>query len=329
MKDHYMKDYILTKDTYGDWCMPPKDPWLIHSKLPERITAGDYLGTAFYYRMLQLMEHFATLLNKPEDKKAFSVLGTKIKKAFNKKYLNTAENLYSNNTATANIFALAYGLAPDSIQGEVFQHIVNTTMNDFDGHISTGLVGGQWLMRTLTHNGRPDIAYKLATNTTYPSWGYMVKQGATTIWELWNGNTANPAMNSGNHVMLLGDLVVWFYEDLAGIKSDATQAGFKKIIMKPYPVKGLDEVEAAYHSVHGPIKSHWKKDEGVFAWDISIPANTTATIYVPAASADDITEGGKDAGKAEGVKFITMEKGKAVFEIGSGNYRFVSKGFKS
>src|SRR5690625_151432 len=215
MQDNYMEGYILNKDTYGDWCMPSKDPDIIHSHLPERMTAGDYLGTSFYYRMLQWMEHFADLLNKPDDKQGFSGLAADIKKAFNEKYLDTSDDHYSNNTATANIFALAYNLAPDSIRTKVFQHIVNTTMNDFHGHISTGLVGGQWLMRTLSRYGRPDIAYDLATNTTYPSWGYMAKEGATTSWELWNGNTADPAMNSGNHVMLLGDLLVWFYEDLA------------------------------------------------------------------------------------------------------------------
>jgi len=170
--------------------------------------------------MLSLMEHFADLLNKPEDKKQFETLGANIKIAFNKKYLNDTTGAYSNNTATADVLALAYGLVPDSLHEKTFQQVVHTTMNEFNGHISTGLVGAQQLMRCLTRNGRADIAYKLASNTTYPSWGYMAKEGATTIWELWNGNTANPAMNSGNHVMLLGDLIIWFYEDLEGIKSD-------------------------------------------------------------------------------------------------------------
>jgi alpha-L-rhamnosidase len=206
----------------------------------------------------------------------------------------------------------------------VFEHIVDKTMNEFNGHVSTGLVGAQWLMRSLTHNGRPDIAYRLVTNTTYPSWGYMAEHGATTIWELWNGNTADPAMNSGNHVMLLGDLIVWFYEDLAGIKSDSAQAGFKKIIMKPVPVGDLKFVKASYHSVHGMIKSEWKKDADHFSWDISIPANTTAVVYVPARSAEDVEDGSGRATGAEGVRFLRMEDGRAVFEVGSGNYHFVS-----
>ncbi|GAA4299659.1 alpha-L-rhamnosidase [Compostibacter hankyongensis] len=324
MKDKYMSGYILGRDIYGDWCMPPRDPKLIHSTLPERITAGDYLGTAFYYRMLQLMERFAGLLHKPEDKAAFAALAGKVKAAFNEKYLHP-DGSYSNNTATANILALAYDLAPDSLRQKVFGHVVQTTLHDFNGHISTGLVGGQWLMRTLTRCGRPDVAYKLATNTTYPSWGYMVKEGATTIWELWNGNTADPAMNSGNHLMLLGDLIVWFYEDLAGIRSDPEAVGFKKIIMKPIPVPGLDRVQASFHSVQGWIRSSWHSKDGTFDWQLTVPANTTARIFVPAGRMEDVTEGGKAANAAEGVRFIKMEGDRALFEVGSGTYRFVSK----
>ncbi|MGH2644668.1 MAG: alpha-L-rhamnosidase C-terminal domain-containing protein, partial [Chitinophagaceae bacterium] len=328
MKDKYMKDYILNKDTYGDWCMPPANPHKIHSTDSTKITAGAYLGTVTYYRMLQLMEHFANLLHKPGDEQQFRALGDSIKVAFNKKYLNDTTGAYSNNTATADVLALAYDLVPDSLRDKTFQQVVNTTMDKFHGHISTGLVGAQQLMRTLTRFGRPDIAFRLDTNTTYPSWGYMAKEGATTIWELWNGNTANPAMNSGNHVMLLGDLVVWMYEDLGGIKSDSTQVGFKKIIMKPYPVNGLNYVNASYHSVHGLIKSDWKVKNKDFDWNITVPANTTAEIYIPAKDENDITESGKQALKTDDVKFLRMEGKMAVFEIGSGEYHFVSKEFQ-
>lgn len=325
MREKYMKDYIMTRDVYGDWCMPPEDPKLIHSTDPARITPGPFLGTSFYYRMLQFMEHFATLLNKTEDKQEYAALAAHVKEAFNKKFLNTADDSYANNTATANIFALAYDMAPDSIRPKVFEHVVNTTINDFHGHISTGLVGAQQLMRTLTSNGRADLAYQLATNTTYPSWGYMAKEGATTIWELWNGNTADPAMNSGNHVMLLGDLIVWFYEDIAGIKSSSNQVGFKKIIMKPYVVKNLSHVKGSYQSVHGLIESEWTNNKNGFDWQIAIPANTTAEIAIPAKSADEIKEGGNKASNSDGVKFLRMEDGRAVFEVGSGRYHFVTK----
>jgi alpha-L-rhamnosidase len=163
---------------------------------------------------------------------------------------------------------------PDNDRKRVFDNIVK----QYDGHISTGMIGTQWLMRGLTDNGRPDLAYSIAAERDYPGWGYMAASGATTIWELWNGNTANPAMNSQNHVMLLGDLIVWYYENLAGIKS---HDAYKHIIMQPSFVKGLAEVNASYHSMYGLIRSHWKKELGKFTWNITVPANTTATVYLP------------------------------------------------
>ena len=193
------------------------------------------------------------------------------------------------------------------------------------GHIGTGLVGGQWLNRVLTDNGRPDLAYTFATNTTYPSWGYMIGKGATTIWELWNGDTADPAMNSGNHVMLVGDLVIWLYEDLAGIKPDPAQPGFKHIIMHPQPVGDLKFVRATHRSPYGLITSEWKMTGGAFRWRVTVPANTTATIYVPAKDAAAVTESGKPAASARGVKLLRSESGRAVFEIGSGQYNFMSR----
>ena len=163
----------------------------------------------------------------------------------------------------------------------VLEHIVEKTEKDFDGHVSTGVVGIQHLMRTLTDYGRGDLALRMATDTTYPSWGYMVKNGATTIWELWNGDTGDPAMNSGNHVMLLGDLIIWYYEYLGSIRPLAP--GYSKIMLKPYPIKGLDYVNCSYQSVSGLIKSKWKRNGNRFEWEILIPANTTAEVWLPTA----------------------------------------------
>jgi alpha-L-rhamnosidase len=214
-------------------------------------------------------------------------------------------------------------MIPAGSSEDVFKNIVHKTMVENKGHISTGVIGTQWLLRWLTYNNRADIAYKLASNQTYPSWGYMAKNGATTIWELWNGNTANPRMNSQNHVMLLGDLIVWYYENIGGIK--AIEQGFKKIEMKPSLIDGLDYATVTYHSMHGKIKSDWKKDKGNFTWNITVPGNTRAIVYFPSSNVNDITENGLKANTADGVKFIKVEGGKAVFEIGSGDYSFVSK----
>jgi alpha-L-rhamnosidase len=325
MRDKYMKDYLLPRDSYGDWCMPPENLQVIHSKDPKRITPGDYIGSVYFYHCLKLMGENAGLLSKKEDENQFEFLAVKVKDAINNTYLNKDSLYYANNTVTANALALSFDIPPKEIRSKVFDNLVYILTHDYQSHTSTGLVGGQWIMRTLTDNGSPDLAYKLATNTTYPSWGYMIENGATTIWELWNGNTAAPDMNSGNHVMLLGDLIIWYYEDLAGIKSDPSEPAFKHIIMKPYPVGDLKYVKASYLSMYGPIKSEWHLKGTQFNWDIDIPANTTATIYIPAEKQAEVTESGKQTSKVEGVKFIKVEDGRAVYEIGSGSYHFSSK----
>lgn len=137
-------------------------------------------------------------------------------------------------------------------------------------------------MHTLSDMGRTDVAWLLATNKAYPSWGYMAENGATTTWELWNGNTASPKMNSGNHVMLLGDLVSWIYQDLGGINSDPDNPGYKHIILKPdFSVDEIDDISTSYKSIYGNIQSKWEKKNGMLHWQVEIPANTTATLHMP------------------------------------------------
>ena len=177
-------------------------------------------------------------------------------------------------------------------------------------------------MRTLSNNGRCDLAYALATQTTYPSWGYMVEKGATTIWELWNGDTAGPSMNSGNHIMLTGDLLTWLYEYLAGIAPDPAEPGFKHIIMRPEAVAGLSFVRASHRSPYGVIKSAWSKQPEFFRWAITVPANTTATVYVPASSLSKIKESGHAVFQAPDLEYLRAENGRLIFRIGSGDYNF-------
>ncbi|MDR2496201.1 MAG: glycoside hydrolase family 78 protein [Tannerellaceae bacterium] len=322
MRDNYLKDGIMTKDTYGDWCMPPELPELIHSKDPARKTDGAVLSTTFYYRLLRLMEGFAGLLGKPDDVREFAGEADNIRQAFYDKYFNKEGAYFSNNTVTANLLALCYGMVPQEYVDKVFKNIVDKTLGEFNGHVSTGLVGIQWLMRGLSFYGRPDIAYRIATNRTYPSWGYMAEKGATTIWELWNGDTADPGMNSHNHVMLLGDLIVWYYENLAGIRNDPSGTGFKRIEMKPNAVEGLEWVNASYESVYGRIESSWKKEGGGFAWDITIPANSAALVYLPMEFGTVIRESGQEISAVKEIRSIGEVYGHFALEIGSGTYKF-------
>ena len=310
-----MTDYIVTKDTYGDWCMPPERQALIHSEDPARKTDGAILSTTFFYRILQLMSKFAALNGIDADQSEFDTLALKVKNAYNQKYFDKATGQYGNNTVTANILSLMLGLTPSEYEEKVFDNVISKTKGEFNSHVSTGLIGIGYLMRGLTKYGNPELAYRIATNRTYPSWGYMIENGATTIWELWNGNTADPAMNSHNHVMLLGDLLIWYYESLAGISTDKDIVGFKKINMNPAFPDGLNFVNASYNSVYGKIYSNWNRKGSNIEWKIEIPANTSAAITLPKGMNINNKALMKDINRTDGVASLTLPSGKYTLDI--------------
>ena len=328
----FMKDGIMPRDRYGDWCVPPESPELIHSKDPARKTPAELLGTAYFYHDLCLLADYAKILGKADDAGRFTEQAAKLRDTFNEHFLDRATMLYGNGSQTSNVLPLAFGLVPDDCHAAVFNNLVDNIMNKCDGHLATGLVGGQWLMRVLSDNGRPDVAYTVATQRSYPSWGYMAEQGATTIWELWNGDSADPGMNSGNHLMLVGDLEIWFYEYLAGIRPDPAQPAFKHFTIAPVCIDDLDWVRAEIGSMHGHIRSAWWREGDKLHLDISVPANTTARVCVPTATADVIVSEGdvelinsaKATGSCAGVRFVERNDGGAWFDVGAGDYRFVS-----
>ncbi len=209
----------------------------------------------------------------------------------------------------------------------VFYNLIEKIETDYNGHIPVGLVGISYLQRVLTDFGRGDIALRFASETDYPGWGYMVKNNATTIWELWNGNTADPSMNSGNHVMLLGDLIIWMHENVGGIKP--AEPGFKSIIMKPLINEEIKFANVSHRSPYGNIVSNWKFNKSNdFVWDITIPVNTTAKVYIPANNENSVSENKLKASNADGVTFLAMKDGYAVYEVLSGVYKFVSNEVK-
>ncbi|MCL4177556.1 MAG: family 78 glycoside hydrolase catalytic domain [Verrucomicrobia bacterium] len=322
----FIQDDLMPRDNYGDWCVPPEDPKLIHSQDPARKTHPTLLGTAYYYHCLNLMSRYARMLGQLEDAGRFEALAARMKSAFNRRFLSPDGRHYDNGSQTSCVLPLAFNLVPATQRAAVFDHLVDKITRETRNHVGTGLIGGQYLMRTLTDGGRPDLAYTLASQRTYPSWGYMLEQGATTLWELWNGDTADPAMNSGNHVMLVGDLIIWMYEYLAGIQADPEQPGFKHILMKPHPVGDLRFVKATHRSPYGLIRSEWRRAPDSFQWDLTVPVNTTATVYMPADDATRITVNGKPLRKARNLAaFLRMEGDYALLALGSGTYRLVSR----
>ena len=322
----FVKDGLISKDQYADWCVPPENPKLIHSQDPTRVTDKTLIATSYYYELLRQMSRYARILDKPTDAAEFDRLSAAVKDVFQRRFFKLESRMYDNGTQTSSILPLYFGMVPEDFRPAVVETLVRNIVQKSDGHVGTGLVGAQWLMRTLSDNGQADLAYKIATQKTYPGWGYMVEQGATTVWELWNGNTADPAMNSGNHVMQIGDLAVWMYEYLAGIRADPDKPGFRHAIIRPYPAGDLSFVSGTHKTMYGALNSSWKRDKGQFTLDVTVPANTTATVWVPAKDAAAVTESGKNAAEAKGVKFVRSEGGSAVYEVESRGVQFQERG---
>jgi alpha-L-rhamnosidase len=313
----YTKDGLMPKDTYGDWCVPPEDPALIHAKDPARITDKTLIATAYYYKLLSLMARYARLLERPADAADFDMQASQVKQAFLAKFYRPESGTFDNGTQTSSILPLYFGIVPLGDRAAVLDGLVRRIAGESQGHIGTGLIGAQWLMRTLSDNGRNDIAYQIATQKGYPGWGYMVEKGATTIWELWNGDTADPAMNSGNHVMLIGDLAVWMYEYLAGIRPDPARPGFRHTIIRPYPAGDLTFVKASHKSMYGMVSVSWTRGGSTFMLDVTIPPNTTATVWLPTKNEAAVTA-------PQGAKFLRMDGGHALYNVESGLYSFRS-----
>ncbi|MBI5819406.1 MAG: glycoside hydrolase family 78 protein [Verrucomicrobia bacterium] len=317
LAEHYDRlklyvDYLTTRATngivsigLGDWC-PAK------TKTPANITS-----TAYYYADAVIVSKIAAMLGKKDEAARYAALAADIKKAFNGAFFDPKTKQYGGGTQTALSCALYQGLVePQHVAAVVSNLVANVAAQK--GHLDCGILGTKYLLHALTDNGRTDVAYTVATQTTPPSWGDWIKRGATTLWEDWEGKS------SLNHIMF-GDISAWFYETLAGIRPDPAAPGFKKMIIRPIVAGDLKWVRACHDSLHGRIVSDWKCDGKKFILDVIIPANTTATVFVPARSHAEVTENGKPLDKAKGVTFLRNEDNCAVLAVESGAYHFAAK----
>jgi len=307
------KNLLRPDKGYGDWVS-------IASNTPK-----DIIGTAYFAYSTKLLSKMAYNVGFLEDGEKYEKLFYKIKKAFNDAYVKE-DGTIKGNTQTCYAMALAFDLLSDQDRVKAGRHLYERVKAK-NWHLSTGFVGLSYLLPTLTDTGNLDIAYKLLLNDTFPSWGYSIKNGATSIWERWDGWTEEkgfqtPGMNSFNHYSF-GAVGRWMMGTVAGI--DTIGNGFKKIIIKPQPGSDLTYAKASYDSINGLIKSGWKIKNGKFKLDITIPANTTAMVYVPTAKIEKEADIEKMYSNKEFVKFVRTEAGFAVFEVGSGKYRFQSE----
>ena len=296
--EEYCKNGIIHCGKYADWCVPPEKLELIHSQDPARKTDVTLISTAYIIRTMQLLEQWGC------DADYWRPIREQMTVAFNKQFLTVKKGtspapghvlypdsiFYANNTATANLVALSFGIVPEEYRVEVMKNVVENIIVKNNGHVPCGVIGISWLLRGLSDNGFSDVAYMIATQKSYPSWGYMAENGATTIWELWNGNTASPKMNSGNHVMLLGDLLTWCYQYVGGIRQKDN--AYKHIVLKPvFSVQDCSWANVSYDSPYGTVTSHWQKTLQHVEWDVTIPCNTTADVCLPDGTVKQVGSG--------------------------------------
>jgi alpha-L-rhamnosidase len=266
-----------------------------------------FSASAFYYHHVKLAAEFAALLGNKVDSARYAKLADGIKRSIINQFYIPGTGRFDNATQSAQLFALHYNLSPDSIKS------MEWLMKEFERHrwhLSTGIFSTQMLFEVLRKFNRNDIAYKIASQEDFPGWLYMLKKGATTLWETWEFPETIP---SRNHPMF-GSIDEWFYRSLLGI--NAGSPGFGNIIIKPQPVDGLSWAKGAYRSIRGLIKSSWKKEANRFILDVSIPPNTKGEIWIPAGSKQIILEGKRKQ------EIIRYEDGYAIVQVGSGDYSF-------
>jgi len=298
---------------YGDWLSINAD------------TNKELIGTAYYAYSTRLVAKAAAALGNTADAATYEALFQTIKAAFIGKYVNLTTGAITGDTQCTYAMALKFDLLPDTLRATVAQLLENDVIAK-GNHLSTGFVGVSYLLPALSVAGKTDTAYSLLLQDTFPSWLFSVKLGATTIWERWDGWTPqngfqDPGMNSFNHYSL-GSCGEWLYGTVAGIDQDPSAPAYQKIVIHPQPGTQLTSASASLLSIHGPISTAWHQYAGGFALAATIPANTSAVVYIPATAASDVRESGQPASISNGVTFMRMESGAAVFAIGSGRYLF-------
>ena len=296
-------------NNYGDWLSPKGDH-----------TPKHLLATAYWAYDARLMAEMAEAIGRVEDAKGYRNLGERIKGAFEEAYVSP-DGRIEGDTQTCYLLALHMGLLPEGLRSAAAGHLVGAIERE-DWHLSTGFAGVGYLCPVLTETGHTDVAYRLLLNQTYPSWGYTIKHGATTIWERWDGWTEehgfqSPNMNSFNHYSL-GSVGEWLYRYVAGI--DLGSPGYGHIVIRPRPGGDLTHARGEYDSVRGRISSSWKIEDGLFSLEVLIPPNTTATVHVP--STDGVSEGGRPVEEADDVGLLRAGEGETVVCVGSGRYGF-------
>jgi alpha-L-rhamnosidase len=322
MQDHSRNNLWNTGDHFGDWLFYSEDD---DTSGISAITSKYLIAQCFWAYSTEILIKTAEVLGREEDVKYYTDLLAKIKTAFVNEYV-TPNGLISSDTQTAYVLALQFDMLPENLRQQAADRLVSNIHRY--GHLTTGFLGTPYLCHVLSRYGHTDVAYELLLKDTYPSWLYPIKMGATTIWERWDGIKPDGSfeavsMNSFNHYAY-GAIGDWMYRVIAGVDTKEDAPGYKQIVIKPHPGGNFTFTNLDYETLYGKVSSHWKIDSIKFSLDVQIPANTTATVYIPTKDSNSLLDGGKPV--TADVKVDGMEDGYLKLEIGSGSYSFsVSK----
>jgi alpha-L-rhamnosidase len=323
MREHADADLIWRKGfQFGDWL----DYRGMFALTPAPVTNAELIGTAFFAYSTALLAEMARIMGKHDDALAYAELANKVKAAFTAEFV-AASGRVGPNTQTAYVLALHFDLLPEDLRPKAAERLAELVRGN-GYHLTTGFVGTPYLCHVLSRFGHLDVAYELLNQETYPSWLYPVKKGATTIWERWDGikpdgSFQDAGMNSFNHYAY-GAIGEWLYRTVAGIDVDAAEPGYKHVLIQPQPGGGLTHVRAMLDSPYGVVSSAWQLSDHDFHLQVTVPANTHATVRLPAAALDQVTESGRALTAGDGISGVRLEGDVAVIEIGSGEYAFVT-----
>ena len=309
---------IVDYSYYGDWCPPAKFGDKSNSAI-SKDTPGKMISTGYLYYCAKIISDMARITGNKVDEEYYRELASKIAKAYNNTYWNEQTGGYASNNQASNSFALYMGLVEERNKPRVVSNLVED-VKKHDYHLTTGNLCTKYLMEMLVENGYPEVAYKIVAQTSYPGWGYMLANGATTLWERWEYATGGD-MNSHNHPMM-GSVDSWFYKYVLGINPDINNPAFQQFSIRPVIFNDLDYAEGELKTVKGVIKSAWHKQGNLLTMNVTVPPNTTAMVYVPAKTVKAITESGKNISKTDGINLMGEENGSVILKVGSGSYLF-------
>jgi len=297
----------------GDWYDLGPGPPGYSQLTPIALTA-----TAIYYEDVAALVRIALRLGRADDAERYAREAARIEAAFNREFFDSEAGLYATGSQTAQAMPLVLDLVPEGHRTRVLEALVKDVRAHGNG-TTAGDVGYRYVLRALADGGRSDVIFDMNHQSDRPGYGYQLARGATSLTEAWD---ANPR-SSQNHFML-GQIMEWFYGDLAGLAPDADHPGFERVRIRPQPVPGITWARAVHESPRGRIAVEWRRDGGAFSLDVELPPNTSAEVWVPAESVSGVSEGGSPVERAPGVRLLREERGRVVLAVDSGRYAFSS-----